>query len=348
MACAFAALLVVLVAAIGGCAAPAPPAGALPPAAATPASVSRPAPLDRAAEDRILALDPERISAAEVRDVLARAPAPRIIMLHGSLPLVTMQPFAEFLVAMGYPAARVRDPRDGATSRSSFADSAEIAGTLAWYYEAEGMMPMLIGHSQGGMLVIKTLHELAGAFRNEIPVWNPLVNAPEQRTAIVDPMSGVRRPVVGLRVPYAAAIATGKLPRVLLGQWDVIPILRQVPDTVEEFAGFFIAWDPVAGTFGSADPYRATGTAVVRNVTLPGEYSHIGIPLTRHLAASTVTRAWIEDYVPAAQAPEPPAADGVDTSNIVHAAELWHGVKKHWCREAQRQIRAGRARSART
>ena len=59
--------------------------------------------IDATSEDRILALDPEQISAAQVRDVLSRAPAPRIICLQGSLPLVTMQPFAEFLVAMGYP-----------------------------------------------------------------------------------------------------------------------------------------------------------------------------------------------------------------------------------------------------
>ena len=58
---------------------------------------------DAASEDRILALDPEHISAADVRDVLAHAPAPRIINLQGSLAWVTMQPFAEFLVAMGYP-----------------------------------------------------------------------------------------------------------------------------------------------------------------------------------------------------------------------------------------------------
>lgn len=314
---------------------------------ATPAALQHPAPLDRATEDRILALDPEHISAREVRDVLARAPAPRVILLQGSLAPVTMQPFADFLVAMGYPAARIRHPGDGSVSQSSFGDSAALAGALAWYYEKEGMVPMLIGHSQGGMLVIKTLHELAGEFRREIPVWNPLANAPESRSAIIDPASGTRRPVVGLRVPYAAAIATGKLPRVLLGQWDVLPILRQVPDTVEEFAGFFIAWDFVAGTFGSADPYRATGKAVVRNVTLPAEYSHVGIPLTRHLAASAITRAWIEDYMPAAQLPRPPTIDGIDTSNILHAAELWHGVKKHWCIEAQRQIRAARARPAR-
>ena len=42
-------------------------------------------------------------------------------------------------------------------SRNSFADSEQLAGELAWYYESDGMMPMLIGHSQGGMLAIKVL-----------------------------------------------------------------------------------------------------------------------------------------------------------------------------------------------
>ncbi|MCL4799500.1 MAG: hypothetical protein KJ025_07930 [Burkholderiales bacterium] len=327
--------------ALAGCAGAPPAVAPLPPAAALPVSAA----LDRAAEDRVLALVPERISAEEVRQVLGRAPAPRIINLHGSVALVTMAPFADFLVAMGYPAASLRHPRDGATSQSSFADSAMLAGTIAWYYEREGMMPLLIGHSQGGMLVVKTLHELAGAFRREIPVWNPVADAPEARTAIVDPATGARRPVVGLRVPYAAALATGKLPRVLLGQWDMLPLLRQVPDTVEEFTGFFIAWDPIAGTFGASDPYRPTGTATVRNVTLPAAYSHIGLPLTRHLAENAATRAWIEGYAPGDRAPAPPAGAGVDDSNIIHAAELWHSVKKHWCREAQRQIRARRARA---
>jgi len=32
----------------------------------------------------------------------------------------------------------------------------------------------------------------------------------------------------------------------------------------------------------------------------------------------------------------------------VAAAELWYGVKKHWCIEAQRAIRARRAHAAST
>ncbi len=63
-----------------------------------------------------------------------------------------MAPFAEFLIAMGYPAERLRNPRDGRLSYSSFGDSRRLAGSIAWHYEREGLMPMIIGHSQGGML----------------------------------------------------------------------------------------------------------------------------------------------------------------------------------------------------
>ena len=34
----------------------------------------------------------------------------------------------------------------------------------------------------------------------------------------------------------------------------------------------------------------------------------------------------------------PPA--GVDTTNLIHAADIWHSLKKHWCREAQRLLAA--------
>ncbi len=118
----------------------------------------------------------------------AQVPAPRIIALHGSVPIVTMAPFARFLVAMGYPQERVRNPRDGAFSYSSRIDSRELAGTIAWHYERDGVMPMLIGHSQGGMLAIKVLQDLAGASGAALPVWNPLRGAAEARSTIVDPL----------------------------------------------------------------------------------------------------------------------------------------------------------------
>ena len=320
------------------------PAGPADAAAAQPASrVIAGLALDRATEDRLLELDPDRVSPDDVREVLARVPAPRIIGLHGSVPIVTMAPFAEFLIAMGYPPERLRNPHDGGYTYSSFTDSRAIAGTLAWHYEREGIVPILIGHSQGGMLTVKVLQDLAGASGERIPVWNPVTDAAEERFAVVDPLTGGDRPVVGLRVPYAAALATGSLMRVLLGQWGMLSRLRTVPDTVDEFTGYFIEWDVIAGTTpGSAqdNPYRPTGRAKVRNVTLPAEYSHISLPAAAHLAANATTRAWIERYTPGAP---PPAQADLDTRNLVHAADIWFSVKRHWCLEAQRLVRARQA-----
>jgi hypothetical protein len=296
---------------------------------------------DTATEDRILALDPEAISAADVRDTLSHAAAPRIVALQGSVPLVTMQPFAEFLVAMGYPEAQLADPKDGALTYASGGSSTELAGVVAWYYERDGLTPMLIGHSQGGMLAIKVLHELAGSFGTQIDVWNPLTDTSEHRSWIRDPRTGTIRPVVGLRLPYVAAMATGKLPRLVLGQWSMLKKVREIPDSVDEFSGYTIEWDPIAGTFPGSEAYRATGTAKVRNVTLAAATSHIGMPLTRALAQDAVTRAWIDSYRPG-ENPTLPAGARVDTVNLLHAADIWYSVKKHWCIELQRSIRARR------
>jgi hypothetical protein len=227
-------------------------------------------------------------------------------------------------------------------SRNSFTDSEQLAGELAWYYESDGMMPMLIGHSQGGMLAIKVLYEFNGSFHEAIPVWNPLTGQPEQRTTIVDPLTGLERPVVGLKIPYVAALATGKLPRFLLGQWAMMGKLRAIPDTVEEFTGFSIEWDMIAGTPPGSEAYHADGTAQVRNVALPAATSHIRMPRTRYLTRNAATRAWIDDYDPAAVQPALPEGPDIDSANIVHAADIWYSVKKHWCIEAQRLIGARR------
>ena len=77
----------------------------------------------------------------------------------------------------------------------------------------------------------------------------------------------------------------------------------------------------------------------MRNVILPADYTHIGLPDTRHLAANPVTRAWIEAYTPEAHAAIPDAA-GADTTNLVHAADIWYSVKRHWTLEAQRLVAA--------
>jgi hypothetical protein len=287
--------------------------------------------LDPALGARLRALDCENVSAADVRDVLSKAPAPRIVLLQGSVPLVTMDSFARFLIGMGYPEDRLRNPRDGDLSYSSFADSAALAGALAFDYERTGMEPMLIGHSQGGMLAIKVLYELAGAFHDALHVVDPATGRPLPRTSIVDPHTGRLRPVVGLRVAYAAALATGWLPRLMLGQWNMLARLRRIPDSVDEFTGFILPHDAIAGNLLGDTAYEAVDRAQVRNVVLPGSYHHLTLPRTARFAADPAVHAWIDAWSPDA-ARRPPVGD---TSNLVHAADIWYSVKRQWCRQAQ-------------
>jgi len=305
-----------------------------------------PLPIDRALADRILALDPERISDNDVRDVLARAPAPRIINLQGSFAFVTMEPFSRFLIEMGYPEHRVRHPRTGSWTNASAIGARKLAGQLAWYYEREGFVPILIGHSQGSMKVLEVLHTLSGDLHGtELSVFNPLTNRREDRCTIVDPLTGAERPVSEVNVDYAMAIATGRLMRITLFQWHMLSRLRNVPDSVCNFTGMALTDDFLGNALrGSAaeDRYVPAGTAVVRNVTLPSGYGHLTIPLTEHLAENVDTRRWINEYIPAAENPR--QADGLvaDSRNILFAAEVWFEIKKHWCRGLQKWIREKR------
>ena len=306
-----------------------------------------PAPVtDRSVEERILALDPENVTAADVRDTLAKGPAPRIMLIHGGIYPVhlSMVSFGRFLVGMGYPEAKIRDPGDGTWSHSPYEDAERLAGILAWYYERDGMPPMLIGHSQGGMQAVKVLHVLNGGYAPEVPVWNPLTDFPESRTAIVDPVTGRSVPVVGLRISYASAVGAGGAAFLLPNQWTLVGRLRTVPDTVEEFTGYWIDVDLWAWTFPGADATRKfenSGHVKVRNVTLPASNNHVTLPVTADLAEDTAIRAWLDTYRPGGAAPPANAGD-----NALWAADVWYSVKKHWTLEAQRLIRARRAGNA--
>jgi len=66
-----------------------------------------------------------------------------------------MTSFATFLEGMGYPSAQLRDPVGGAYSQSPYGSSDRLAGQIAWYYEHDGVRPLIIGHSQGDMQAIK-------------------------------------------------------------------------------------------------------------------------------------------------------------------------------------------------
>jgi hypothetical protein len=48
---------------------------------------------------------------------------------------------------------------------------------------------------------------------------------------------------------------------------------------------------------------------------------------------------WIEAYRPDAALPALPDAPDADTRNLIHAADLWFSIRRHWCREGQRLLR---------
>jgi hypothetical protein len=73
----------------------------------------------------------------------------------------------------------------------------------------------------------------------------------------------------------------------------------------------------------------------VRNVLLPADYSHVMLPIADRLSGSAVAREWIDAWHPGAA----PAGDSPDLPNIVHAADIWNSVKRHWCRQAQRLLK---------
>jgi hypothetical protein len=299
-------------------------------------------------EAGILALDPDRVTDADVRHLLALGPTPRIMLLHGGIYPVhlVMESFSRFLVGMGYPESRIRHPGDGRLSHSPYEPSPQLAGLLAWYYERDATMPMMIGHSQGGIQLVKVLYDLAGD-EGPIRVWNPLTDAAEDRHSIVDPFSGLERPVVGLRVGYASVVGSGGAALMLPNQWSMAKRLRTVPDTVDDFTGYMIELDLIAWDLpGTANDYRASGTTQVRNIQLPIGYSHVFVPSTEHLSQEPAMRDWLNAYAPGRPRALPEGV--VATENSQWAADVWFHIKKQWVKEAQKVILARRNHAAST
>jgi len=306
-------------------------------------------------EEKILGLNPTHVSAEEIRDVLSHAPAPRVINIHGGLARVIprMVSFSEFLIGMGYPAASLTNPSDGTYSFSCYENSEKLAGVIAWFYEKEGLRPMMVGHSQGGMQVVKVLYRLARKPSSPLHVWNPLTWKKENRCDILDPLTRQERAVAGLQLPYVTSVGAGGLTRVLPNQWDMMFRLHTVPNSVEEFTGFCKSRDLLGGDFlgyGPANHFESAGTAVVRNVWLPSEYKHGSIPDTKHLLNDPKMLDWINGYHPTDEPVARPELDvhfEGDSSHILWAADVWFSIKKHWVLELQRSIRARRAAEAR-
>ncbi len=318
-----------------------PPAGApTPPARAllqTP---------DRALEERILALDPERITDRDVRETLARGPTPHIMLLHGGVYPVhlLMESFSEFLTGMGYPLDRIRDPGDGALSKSPYESSERQAGMLPWFYERDGARPMLVGHSQGGIQAVKILHELDGTFGPGLNVFDPVAGRFDGRATYIDPVTRRERPVREFSVSYVSVIGTGGWSLALPFHWVVFPHVRSIPVNVDEFVGYRIGLDFFAMDMPGLEglkTFYSDGNGLVRNVTLPAGISHVFVPGTAGLAQNPAMRAWINDYSPKAAAEQPPPPDP-DADNVIWAADNWFNIKRHWALEAQRFVRARR------
>ncbi len=337
-----AAVILMLLAAIGVAAAAQSPGVA----AVAPAPMQLAA-LDNALQERVLAIDPENVTAADVRDLLSKVPAPRIVLLHGGVfPVhLAMSSFANFLTGMGYPEERIKVPGSDDWSHNPYLSSDRIAGLIAWSYEREGMRPMLIGHSQGGIQVVKVLYDLSGAFADRVPVWDPLTGSAESRTTIVDPLTGRERPVVGLSVSFASAIGAGGPSFIFPNNWQVLGRLREVPDSAVQFNGYFIGIDWFMFNFGGpgASRFRALGNTQVRNVELPAGYLHVSVPVTHHLPGNADFKAFIDSYRATSERPDEATMPGTYMDNVLYAADNWHGIKKHWALEAQRLIRARRA-----
>ena len=308
------------------------------------AGVVAASPLSLPGAARLAALDCTRVSAADVAEVLSRAPAPRIIALHGSVPFVTMEPFAEFLVAMGYPDERLRNPVDGARTYRSFVDSRRLAGEIAWHYERDGLMPMLIGHSQGGMVVIKVLHDLAGGEALSIPVWNPARAEPESRTAIVDPRDGIdatgRGPQARFRGGACHRLAAPRPAR---------PMGRAaVAARRSRFGGRVHG---IRHPLGSDCRDGSRAGRLPRDRYGAGAQCRAARRLQSHRPARDIPPrpaardAWWVDAWWLDAAPEMPK--DVDVTDLLHAADLWYSVRRHWCEGAKAFARAATNRASR-
>src|SRR5436305_4160679 len=136
------------------------------------------------------------------------------------------------------------------------------------------------------MQAVKILDELAAHPPAKLAVWNPLTWQREARYEITDPQTGRSRPVVGLQLPYVTSMGAGGAARALPNQWDMTFRLRTIPDSVEEFTGFYKGMDVLGGDFlgyGGMNLFKASGVAKVRNIELPAFWKHSSVTDTRHL-----------------------------------------------------------------
>ena len=180
-------------------------------------------------------------------------------------------------------------------------------------------------------------------------MWNPLTGVAEDRTTIVDPLTGRERPVIGLSVAYASVVGTGGWSLALPNQWSVLPHAADDPRHRRRVHGYrigvdFFAWT-IPGLEGAKtftaerQDERAQRDAAGRRT--PTSF----VPGTAHLAEDPAMQAWIDAFDPRIPANWTPPPE-LDRASVLWAADVWYSIKKHWTLEAQRLIRARRAGQA--
>ena len=303
--------------------------------------------------ERILALDPTHVTASDIQKTLSKGPAPWIFPITPAFPgPVLFSKLVQFFLDMGYPPGRIGDPRTEDFKVDWHEESETIAGMAAWTYERDGMAPMIVGWSVGGITTMSVLHDLNNsAGKTKLRVVNARTGEVEDRDWIRDPYTGEKRPIVGLKVSLAGVLTSGGLGRLAqIFRWGNRPSLRSVPNTVEELLGFqapadllgtdwWFAQDPAGLARGNE--FKPMGGAKVRTIIADDSYDHFNVIHCQLLSKSPEGRKWVESYRPD---PGYGLRDHRGTSRYslvegkrnLWCGELWYAIKKHWTLEAQR------------
>ncbi len=308
---------------------------------------------DKDLAERILALDPNNITADDIKNTLSKGPAPWILAISPAFPgPMFFKDLFKFLVDMGYPSGRFGDPRDGDTSVSYLESSEKIAGMLTWAYERDGMSPMIVGWSAGAIMTISVLHDLNKPVnKDELKVVNGQTGEVEDRNWILEPYTGIKVPMTGSRVSLAGVLTAGGLARFTqFFRWDNRPPLRSVPDSVDELIAFhapndLLGTDFFAGDTAHANEFKAMGKAKVRTIIADSSYGHVNVIHCYLLSNNKEGKKWANSY-------RPEGTSGVkdfrkstkfkliEGKQNLWCGEFWHGVKKNWALQAQRVARA--------
>ena len=208
-------------------------------------------------------------------------------------------------------------------------------------------MPMLIGHSQGGMLAIRVLLRAGRRIPRRDSGVESADRAIEPRTTIVDPLTGAGAP--GRSASRFRMSPRWRPASCCRASARTVADARQAARDSRHGRGLHRLLDRLGSDRrdlrpGSERYHADRHRAGAQRRCSPAGTSHIGMPHTRASRAQSGRRARGSTATdPRVAAARAAGRAGIDASNIVHAADIWYSVKKHWCLEAQRLIGARRA-----